>query len=195
MKTMSEKAAKIIRIASLPPFSAAVMFVALICMRRAMFAGAADIAVPFAALVFIPLLAYPVSMLVSSVRRRGRDGQRALAFVFTFAGYVTGALYALTARCGAELRMVFLTYFFSVMLLILANKALKIKASGHASGVTGPCFFIAAAGGAFIAVCAAAFLIIMWASVKLKRHTVPQFLLGAACTLVGAGISWCVCFL
>ena len=187
--------AKVIRILSVPPVMAVVMVLLVRLVRPALFGAPADFWLSLLFLAAVPVLAYPVSWLVPSLRARGRDGQRTLAFVFAFIGYVCGVLYALLYRRGSGLLMLFLIYFFSALVLTVFNKALHIRASGHASSVTGPIGFLCAAvGGWFCLLGAFLFGVILWASVRIKRHTIPEFLLGSLSCVFSAFLAWLICF-
>ena len=83
-----------------------------------------------------------------------------------------------------------MTYFMSVIMLIVFNRLLHIRSSGHSCSVSGPdlllCIFF---GAKWIPGCAAAYALIFWASVETKRHTPKEFILGSVCLLIAAGIS------
>ncbi len=191
----SDILAKLIRILSIPPIMATVMVVSLRIARPALFQSALDLWLSLLFLAVVPVLAYPVSWIFPALRARGRDGQRRLAFVFAFIGYLLGVVYALVFRRASGLVMLFLIYFFSVIVLALFNKALHIRASGHASSVTGPIGFLCAAiGGWFYPVAAFLFGVICWASVRIKRHTVPEFLIGSLSCVFSAFLAWLICF-
>ncbi len=187
--------ARLIRILSVPPVMAVVMVLLVRLLRPTLFRSPTDLWLSLLFLAAVPVLAYPVSWLVPAVRARGRDGQRTLAFVFAFIGYVCGVVYALFFRRVSGLLMLFLIYFFSALVLTVFNKALHIRASGHASSVTGPIGFLCAAvGGWFCLLGAFLFGVILWASVRIKRHTIPEFLLGSLSCVFSAFLAWLICF-
>ncbi len=187
--------AKLVRILSVPPIMATVMVLLLRLTRPVLFKSPADLWLSLLFLAAVPVLAYPVSWLVPALRERGRDGQRTLAFVFAFIGYICGVLYALLFRRSSGLLMLFLIYFFSALVLTVFNKVLHIRASGHASSVTGPIGYLCAAvGGWFYLLGAFLFGVILWASVRIKRHTVPEFLIGSLSCVFSALLAWLICF-
>ena len=51
---------------------------------------------------------------------------------------VTALIWAVSNPVSPQMLLLCLTYFFSVVLLTLCNKALHVHASGHACSVTGP---------------------------------------------------------
>jgi hypothetical protein len=80
---------------------------------------------------------------------------------------------------------IYLVYFISGLLIILFNKFLKIRASGHACGIVGPLvlatYFLGYQGiitGILI------FVLVCWSSLKLKRHTLTQLLWGGLIPLI-----------
>jgi hypothetical protein len=187
--------AKLVRILSVPPIMATVMVLLLRLTRPVLFKSPADLWLSLLFLAAVPVLAYPVSWLVPALRERGRDGQRTLAFVFAFIGYICGVLYALLFRRSSGLLMLFLIYFFSALVLTVFNKVLHIRASGHASSVTGPIGYLCAAvvGWCYL-LGALLFGFILWASVRIKRHTVPEFLIGSLSCVFSALLAWLICF-
>lgn len=192
---IEEQIAKLVRVLSIPPIMAIAMVLLLRLTRPALFITSADFWLSLLFLAVVPVLAYPVSWLVPRLRARGRDGQRTLAFVFAFAGYVCGVLYALLFRRASGLLMLFLIYFFSALVLTVFNKLLHVRASGHASSVTGPIGFLCTAvGGWFYLLGAGLFAVILWASVRIKRHTVPEFLIGSLSCVFSAFLAWMICF-
>lgn len=172
--------AKIIRVISVPP----VMVVALIALLSVF---RPDVIPHFSqslsAVIFlavIPALAYPLSMIIPSVHEKGRNGQRNLAIYLSVVGYVGGCIYALLSSTGKHLTMIFITYLLSVVILLILNKGFRIKASGHACSLTGPialmCYYL---GAWWIAVGVILYALILWASLKTKRHTIREFLWGS----------------
>ena len=174
---------------------AALMLVSVRLVRPKVFSGRSDLLLSFVFLVGVPLLAYPVSYIIPSIRRKGRSGQREFAFYFAFAGYLAGALFGIFFHRASGFCMLFLTYLFSVILLSFFNKLLRIRASGHATSVTGPIGFLSVSlGGWFVPLCALAFGAILWASLQIKRHTASEFVLGALICILSAATAWRICF-
>lgn len=68
----------------------------------------------------------------------------------------------------------------SVVALTILNKVCKVRASGHACSCTMPyLLFSYFFGLRAVPVCVALYLAEFWASVRLKRHTVKEFILGS----------------
>ena len=180
MKT-SEKIAKAIRVFTIPPVFVGLLLIG--CLVR----GGRDFAAPwlFAAVFFFqvlaPTLAYPIQLLVPRLKAQGRDGQRRLAFILTAVGYTLSFICSLVFSAGKELLFITAVYFSAALLLAVVNKFNRVKASGHACSSIGTMVcMIRFFGPAFIAPYALIAAATMWASLKLGRHTAPEFILGAA---------------
>lgn len=177
---MTEKLAKAVRVISIPPVMICGLLLILFFARRGLFGGTEQLLWSLLFLMVIPVLAYPVSYVIPSLREKGREGQRSLAFLFTLAGYTGGAAYAFASGVGDGLLLIFLTYFLSVLILILLQKGFHQRASGHACSMTGPLILLSYFIGWWCVLpCAAVFAVIIWASLKLRRHTPKELILGS----------------
>lgn len=188
MKKLSAFAARLIRVLSIPPVMVVLLVAALATQRSDVYVSLQDTAVSLICLAGIPAAAYPASVCIPSVRKKGREGQRNLAFVFTAAGYLLACLYCAARPVPVLFLFLHVTYLFSLIILLFFNRALHIKASGHACSLTGPVGFAflflsppLVVAGLFL------YLSVAWASVRAKRHTVTEFLLGTLSCLLAGG--------
>ncbi|CCQ97818.1 conserved membrane hypothetical protein [[Clostridium] ultunense Esp] len=133
-------------------------------------------------LTVIPLLAYPVHRIIPAFRTQGRKIERKLAFIFAVVSYVIGSI--LTFVCGAPIlvKKIFMAYLFSGGFLAFINKGLKIKASGHACGVSGPITLLTNLIGLKMLWLFLIMPVIYWSRINLKRHNIRELILG---TFVG----------
>lgn len=181
--------AKIIRVVTIPPVMVGTLILLLSVLRPDVIANAGESFMTLLFLAIIPILAYPISIMIPSIRAKGRDGQRNLAFVFSAVGYAGGLVYGLAAGVGEALMVIFGTYFLSVIFLTMLNKVIKVKASGHACSIAGPiglvCYFLPPI---CIPICLLLYAAIFWASVHMGRHTVKEFILGSVSSPVALGI-------
>lgn len=186
------RAAKIIRVITVPPVMAAWLILAL-WMRSFIVRTESEAIVSIVFLSLLPLAAYPISAAVPVLRKKGREGQRNLAFAFSFAGYIGGWIYARFFSGERTLVFIFAVYVFSVILLLVFNKLLRLRASGHACSVSGPilviCFVLR---GWWIPVCAAVFALSFWGSVRSGRHTVGEYLLGTLSVVLAIAAAWLI---
>ena len=135
------------------------------------------------------MLSYPVSYIVPQIRKKGRDGQRSLAIIFSVAGYVAGILGSIFFGAGRIELLIFLTYLLSGISIALCSFVFGVKASGHACGVSGPiAMMVYCLGLPFVAL-SALLGAVVWASLKIKRHTPLQLLLGSIIPIAAMLIS------
>lgn len=183
--TFSRVLAKFIRVITIPPVMVTALIILLSVLRDDVVVGLSQSLCAILFLAVIPTMAYPLSVMIPSVRAKGRNGQRGLALYLSVAGYLGGCIYGAIAGVGKSLTMIFATYMISVIVLFVLNKVCHIKASGHACSLTGPiaifCYFL---GAWWVVVGVVLYAVILWASVKMGRHTVKEFLWGSASCLV-----------
>ena len=177
--------AKIIRAITVPPVLIAILLTVLYVGPYHVFTSSIQYCMGIITLTIIPVLAYPLQKIIPQLKHMGREGQRKLAFLLSLIGYLCGILFAHLTNANNNLKFIFYTYFLSVVLLVIYNKCIHIKASGHACSVTGPLlFFIYFVGWKSIFPCIILACLIVWASLFLKRHTKGQLLLGSLCCLI-----------
>lgn len=193
-KTLSERFAYLVRLISVPPVIVSGIMILLDLFRPEIFVPQWEMWLVILFLGGMPLLAYPVSYAVPSLREKGREGQRRLAFLFSAVGYLLGWLYGVLICKKVQIVLIYTIYFVSLILLVLCNCVLRVRASGHGCSITGGVIL----GGAYLGLPglifgAAAWGIIFWASVKAKRHTPAELLLGSAVTAAASVFSWFCC--
>ena len=187
---MSNKFAKTIRVITIPPILVFALLTLLLNDFSTFYRGVSDYVGAVVFLMMIPSLAYPFQMVVPSLREKGRDMQRKLAFVFSISGYTLGLVYAIASGAGAKLTSIYIGYFCSVIFLIFFNKVLKIHASGHAAGITGPLLYVVWYSEIWMLPLAVLlYVAIIWSSLKMKRHTMPEFMLGTLCSATAFFVS------
>ncbi len=184
----SLKAAHIVRILTTAPIAAGALTLILYYRVPGAFLNGAHAALALFFLCALPLFSYPVSALVPSIRKKGRDGQRKLAIVFSVIGYALGFA-ACMLLGGAPLeKAMFLTYLLSGTGIALTT-LLHFKASGHACGVAGPIFLLAYALGPKWYALVLLLALVFWSSLRLERHTLPQLIGGSVIPLIALMIS------
>lgn len=179
----TNKIAKIFRIITIPPILALMLLLYLYFGLEGYFNAVYELMIVAVCLVIMPALAYPICFIVPSLKARGREAERSMAFVTTGIGYAVLVVPALALGFSEKLKIVCFTYVLSVIMLILFNKVLKLKASGHACGVFGPLLMFMYVGGVMMILpCAILLALTVWSSLRLKRHTVSELLFGGACS-------------
>ncbi len=182
-KNFINKMAHVVRVVTIPPLMIATLLCMLYFAKGFSFASRIDMSVAFAGLVLLPVLAYPVWSVFGKNKKDKRNGQRQLAFIFSFVGYVSCFAYSLNFGTDT-VREIFFTYFFTVVLLSLLNKVLHIRASGHAASAVSPGVFSIAYIGLTAAILfGVLFIGSVWASLYLKRHKWTDILAGI-CSMI-----------
>ncbi len=183
-KSTKLKLAKLIRVISVPPVMVSIMFLILF-YGNTIFANYSQLVLSFIFFAIVPVLAYPVCALIPSLKKKGREGERNAAFILSIAGYTAAMGYAFYAGIGKGLMLIYLSYFYSVIILTIFNKLVKKRASGHSCAIAGPLIFLVYFEGVIFAIpCVSVFLLVAWASLKLKRHTMGEIGLGALSALI-----------
>ena len=190
---LPDRLAKGLRYLSIPPVIVTLLVLVLKQQAPGLFHSTAEIMVTLAGLAFCPVLAYPISLLCPGLRRRGREFQRDLAFILSAAGYAAAWLCGIIFFHNPLLTGVYSIYLLSVILLLVANKVLHKRASGHACSVTGPlvlcCWFL---GADWLIPCSVLYALIFWASLKTRRHTKRELIYGTMICLLSAFLVWCI---
>lgn len=190
-KTWYHALAHGIRVVSVPPVMVGILLVLLFRLKEEVFRSPGEFIASLIGLSLLPVLAYPVSVAIPALRKKGREGQRSLAMYFSTVGYVGVFAYGLIARVGAGLMHIYLGYLLSVIIILVGNKVFKVRISGHACSVSGPLvysgYFLGAWGVLVGSVC---WGLILWASLIMKRHTLKEFLLGTLTCLCSFALGW-----
>lgn len=180
-----EKVFKIIRKITIPPVFAASLLIIVYITHTNYFGSIWHL---FGALFFLsvlPTLAYPMQRFFKKYKDRGREGQRSLAMIFSFAGYLLGTLTAFVFSAPIELKIIYLEYLLCGIGMLLLNKVFKIKASGHACGIVGPVLLFLYFGLYIPAIIGTVLILPVYiSSVRTKQHTLPQLIGGSAIPVV-----------
>ena len=190
-KTFSENAAFIARAATVPPVTAAILVIVLYLADTDVFRSWLDVAATVFCLSVLPTLAYPLSAVIPRLHARGREGQRDFAFLLSCVGYIAATVYSAAMHRSRGLIFICAIYLFSVLLLLIANKLLNLRASGHACGATGPLligvYYFKMLG--FI-IAALIYALMLWASLRIKRHTAKELFFGTGACVLACVLAW-----
>lgn len=185
-QTTMKRTAAIFRKIARPPIFAAAFLLVLYVTDSAIFGAWWQLAFGIFALGVLPILGYPLQKYIPPFKDRGREGQRSLAMLFCFGGYLLGTVWAVCTQAPAPLLMTYLCYLSCGIGMLIFNKLFRLKASGHACGIMGPVFalliyfrlYLFAAIGGVLA------LAVFASSVCTGEHTKGQLLGGSAIALV-----------
>lgn len=136
-----------------------------------------------------PALAYAIQPLIPYFRKKGRDGQRDLAIIMSVVGYIGSTVSSIILDAPDKLKVLFVTYLLSGIIMLLLNKVVKVRSSGHACGVAGPIFYLIFIYG-WIGLSGLPLLALTyWSSLKMKRHTLSELIIGTLIPLAALLIS------
>ncbi len=178
------KLEKWIRNVTVPPILALLMLTTLWIFRSDIYGGNTGFILSIVLLTILPIAAYPLQTVLPKWKNKGREGQRNLAMWMAVFGYILGISYTLAFRATKELLLVYLLYFFSGVLIFVFNKLFKIRASGHACGVAGPIIILLYMMGWIALVNLVILIVVYWASLNRKRHTLLELLLGSVLPVI-----------
>ncbi|MBQ4091606.1 MAG: hypothetical protein IJC64_04760 [Clostridia bacterium] len=173
------------RVVTVPPVFATALLLVLFFTRPEYIGNVWFLLAGIFFLTVLPLLAYPLQKFIPRYKDRGREGQRKLAVIFSFAGYVLGMITVLIFNAPRELKMVFCEYVLCGLCIFICDKVFKFKASGHACGSVGPAAMLLYLGQ-YIAAIVFAILIIpaFVSSLTTKRHTLKELISGSIVPLL-----------
>ncbi len=137
-------------------------------------------------LTLVPVSAYLLKYAIPSIRVKGRDGERKLAFIMAVAGYLAGVVVCQIYHGPRVVYILFITYFISGFTLLLLNRFAKIKASGHACGLAGPTTFLICLLGGTTWFTALLIPAVFWARLKLERHDMSDLIIGSLTGIIPA---------
>ncbi len=133
-----KKLSKLIRRFTVPPIFAAGLLIIVYAVYPSYFGTVWQLFAGLFFLALFPTLAYPLQKFIPHFKDRGREGQRTLAMIFSFSGYLLGTLVTLVTVAPIELLAIYLAYLLCGIGVVLLNKIIRLKASGHACGIVGP---------------------------------------------------------
>lgn len=179
---MKEKIAKLISVLTVVPIVAFFSVTLLYLNFRKDFKSVGWYLYSIFFLTLTPLLAYPLKKILPGFKDQGRDGERKLAFILAVSSYILGTIFVFILRAPVIVEKIFSAYIASGGMLAFVNKIVKVKASGHACGVSGPITLLYNFLGASALWLFLLLPVVFWARIKLKRHSFKDLVTG---TLVG----------
>jgi len=186
---MSVHFSKFLRVLLLAPILALILLATCRIFKPHIFVTDWSFLMAILTLVVLPLLSYPLSIILPKVKEKGRDGQRKLAIIFSMAGYVIGFCLCFLITTSQELKVMFLTYLLSASLIGLFTFVIKLKASGHACGMMGPIAYLSYFVSPWCLTLMFGLIFIYWPAIKLKRHNIFELILGTVFPVIAMFIS------
>ncbi|MDD3122446.1 MAG: hypothetical protein PHC62_02900 [Candidatus Izemoplasmatales bacterium] len=185
-----KKIAKIIRIITIPPFSAMLLNIIIYFTFPNSFNNIWELLLIILVTGLIPVLAYPYQALFHPIKNMDeRDASRKLSIIFSIVSYSIGFLISLIFDFTYIQTLVYYTYFFSGVFMGLFNFILHIKASGHLCGISGPVAVLIYSLGVHYLFLIGIVLLVVWSSIYLKRHKYPEIITGTLIPIVSMFLS------
>ena len=173
--------AKTVRVVTVPALTSGCAMTLLWLSDTVIYRSVLDYLMVLLGLTMVPLLSYGFTAAVPILREQGRETQRKYAMYFSAVGYLAAFGYGLFAHATGPYRVITGTYVISIVLLLVLNKGLRFKASGHACSTAGPLvamsYFL---GGWYIVAGAAVCALVIWASMEQKQHRFWELMTGSA---------------
>lgn len=173
--------AKVIRVLTVPAVTSGCAMTVLWLSDTMIYRSMLDYLMVMLGLTVVPLLSYVVTGVIPSLRERGRETQRKYAMYFSAVGYVITFVYGIVSKATSAYMVIAGTYMVSIVLLLVLNKGMHYKASGHACSTVGPLvamgYFL---GGWYVVAGAAISVLVIWASMVSKQHRFWELMTGSA---------------
>ncbi len=174
------KISKIIRTFTVPPVFAAALLITVYIAFPHYYGNIWHLFGGIFFLSVLPTLAYPLQKYFAHFKDRGREGQRSLAMIFSFVGYLLGTIITFAFLAPVQLKIIYLEYLLCGIGMLLLNKVFKIKASGHACGIVGPVILLLYFGLYIPAIIGTALIVPVYiSSIRTKQHTASQLIVGS----------------
>lgn len=173
----NEMLSKIVRILTVPPILALLMFTYLLLCVPGVFPDILNYIMAVSFICIFPSLAY---VLQIPLRKwfPGRDGQRTLAMILSVVGYVCGLTTSLLLHQTPQLVFIYLTYFICGLSILISSKIFHFKLSGHAVGSAGPIAILMIFRQWIFLIGIPILICVFLSSSRLKRHTTAQIISG-----------------
>lgn len=172
-----EMVSKIIRILTVPPILALLVFTYLLICVPGIFLHITDYIMAVSFISIFPSLAYILQVPLKKWFP-GRDGQRTLAMILSVAGYICGLSTSLLLHQSPQLIFIYLTYFICGLIILVSSKVFHFKLSGHAVGAAGPVAILIMFRQWIFLIGIPILICVFLSSYRLKRHTLAQIISG-----------------
>lgn len=178
-KTNSEKIAKLIRTITIAPVMAFITMTCIYFFNPDIIGGLFPYLLSLFFLVILPISAYPLQRFIPYYKDKGRAGQRNFSILMSILGYILGFISSCIIKTLLFYKIIFLTYFLSAVLIAIFSKIIKFNVSGHSCGITGPLAVLVYVFNGYALLGLIILPIVFWASLKIKRHTFSQLIVGS----------------
>lgn len=169
---------KITRILTLAPILALSSSLIIYFSKSNYYASVGSFITSILLLVILPLLAYPLFYIVKKFKEKGRPFQRKLAIIFAYISYLLIFILSFIFNDSWNIRIYYLTYLISGIVILLSSKFFHFNISGHAAGVVGPIVYLSFYVSPFYLFALLLFVLVIISSLYMKRHTFIELIIG-----------------
>lgn len=189
-----KKLAFILRIITIPPLMALSLITILLIRQQV---DIYTFIILFLFLVILPSLSYLLEhkfKIYKKIKHEENDRTcyRNMSIIVSFFSYTILLFLIFFNNYPTIVKLLVLTYFISIVLMSLSTFILKIKASGHMCGFSGPVFFLSFTISYWFLFLYLLITIVIYSSLKLKRHTISEIIIGFFIPILSFLISYCI---
>lgn len=175
-----KKLAYIIRIITVSPILVLSLLSVIFFKEHSFMKNNVSYIIAITTLVLLPLLAYPIQRRFNIIKVGDkRKSERALAIIFSICGYLIGFILAFILKAPGTEKVLYLSYLMSVILISIFSFGFQLNASGHMAGISGPLTIIVYLFGFKYLLLISIPITVIWASLKLNRHTLIELTVGS----------------
>lgn len=181
--------AKTIRYITVAPICALLLNISVYSFKPEAFRNIYELLLIIFVLSIVPLLAYPAQKQFKIIEGNPRESERKLAFIFSIISYIIGAFIAVFTNIPVLQKVIYITYFFSGIFMVIFNFIFNVRASGHMCGFVGPMALVIYIHGSAAYFSIVILILIVWSSLYLKRHKWSDLLVGSMIPVVAMLLS------
>ena len=185
---MSKETAKIKRIITAAPVLALSLCVILRVCDGGYFANPLHFWLYVCFLTVLPATSYAFTTFIPELHMKGRDFERKLAIIFSLIGYVGAFITGVFCGGATGEKILASTYVISATFTAILS-VVKVKSSGHSCALSGPVALLCYSVSYWFAFGFLLLIPVFYSSLRLKRHTPLQLILGAIVPVVALIIS------
>ncbi len=191
-----KKFASVLRIMTIPPLMA-LFLLTILLFKQQMNIFTFIILLLF--LAIFPSLSYLIEKVFKIYKKISKEENdrvcyRNLAIIISLISYTIIFVFVLFNNYSTLVKQLVSTYFLSGILMFISTFALKVKSSGHMCGFSGPVTFLSVTISYYFLLLYLLIILVIWSSLKLKRHTIIEIILGFFIPIISFLISYFVLF-
>lgn len=184
------KLAKKIRTITISPAIAFFLILFIFIFKNSFLANTYSYIIALTTLIILPIIAYPIQRRFNIIKNPDqRYAERKLAIIFSVIGYLIGFILSLILKTPITEKVLYSTYLLSAILIFVFSFIFKINASGHMAGIAGPIAVVIYYFSNYYLLLCLLLMPIIWSSLKLKRHSHQELVLGTFIPIIALIIS------